>query len=797
MSNQENSAGSSGKTSKDPISLTAHAAGQFLVVGIGASAGGIKALRELFENIPADSGCAYVVILHLSPEFESKLAEILQTKSSIPVIQVTEPVQVQVNHAYVIPPNRSLQMKDGTLVVSHVRTHEERRAPIDIFFRTLAECNDSRAVAVVLSGTGSDGSMGVKRVKEMGGIIMVQHPDEADYPDMPQASLDTHFVDYTLPVAEIPAHIIQYRKHLKSIEIPEEVDDQREEKEEAAMHDIFVQLRTRTGHDFTSYKRATVMRRIARRMSVREVDKLEDYVAYLKANQEESEALLKDLLISVTNFFRDRNAFALLERDVIPVLLKGKKGADVVRVWVTACATGEEAYTIAMLFAEHMATMQDPPQLQIFATDIDDEAIAIARDGLYNAADVADVSPERLQRFFMEEGDGYYRIRRELREFVLFAHHNILRDPPFSRLGLVTCRNLLIYLMRSAQNRVLQTIHFALEPGGYLLLGSSESTDGTGDLYLKVDREQCIYQSRAVQSRPVPPVPEVPAAYRTSTLPPATAHVTRHNEKLSLSSLHYRVLEHYAPPSVLINAEYDIVHLSERAGEYLQISGGEPSYNLLKAVRPELRMELRGALYAAVQNATIVRTTPIPLTLNHDNVLVTLVVRPVVEPSDTARGFLLVVFEKGEAPIGEVIQSVSGPEGVARHLELELSNTRAQLRSTTEQYEIQTEELRASNEELQAINEELRSAAEELETGKEELQSVNEELSTVNQELKVKIDELSHAHNDFQNLMAATNIGTVFLDRSFKSCLHHPSATYSTSYPATLVGPCLILRTIS
>ncbi len=759
-------------TNADSIKLSPKETVKFLIVGIGASAGGIRPLREFFEAIPKDSGCAYVVILHLSPDFNSRLAEILAARAAIPVQQVTEAVKVEPNNGYVIAPGMSMEMFDGMLAVKPIRSYEERRAPIDIFFRTLADNHDARAVSVILSGTGSDGSMGVKRIKERGGIIIAQQPEEAEYRDMPLATLDSGLVDLVLPVAEMPRHIVQYRTHLASLELP--LDDERdreglsrEEQEEAALHEVFVLLRSKTGHDFMGYKRATVLRRIARRMSVREIDKLEHYVSYLKGNPEESEALLKDLLISVTNFFRDKAAFELLERDIIPAILKGKGSNDQIRVWVSACATGEEAYTMAMLFTEALERMSEAPVLQIFATDIDNDAIATARDALYTNADVADVSPERLNRFFVQEGDDAFRVRRELRECILFAHHNILRDPPFSRLSLVSCRNLLIYLMRSAQNRVLQTMHFALQPGGYMLLGSSESTDGAGDLYLTLDREQCIYQSRAVKNPPVPPVPDVPIAYRIATTtiaPVGSTNLLKNIEKLSLTTLHYQVLEQYAPPSALINAEYEIVHLSERAGQFLHMAGGEPSYNLLKAVRPELRMELRSALYSAVHDSNVVRTAPVAVQMEREAAMVTMVVRPVNDPTDTAKGFVLVIFEKGEAP-ADVIVTGNDPDSIVHHLEQELINTRQQLRTGIEQYEVQAEELRASNEELQAINEELRSAAEELETGKEELQSVNEEMVTVNQELKVKIDELSQSHNDFQNLMAATDVGTIFLDR--------------------------------
>lgn len=639
------------KKNEDPVQSPI--AKDFLVVGLGASAGGIKALKEFFENVSERSNCAYVVILHLSPDFESKLAEILQTVSPIPVAQVREErVKVEPNNVYVIPPNKSLQMVDSYLQLSPITTYEERRAPVDIFFRTLAENADGRSVAVILSGTGPNGSMGVKRVKEKGGIIIVQEPQEAEYNDMPHASLDTGLVDYILPVRDIPAQILQYRDHMLAAQAEtDKAAHDKEERDEEAVRDIFTQLRVRTGHDFSSYKRATVMRRIARRMGVREVESLADYAELFRAKPDEAEALLKDLLISVTNFFRDRAAFEALEKKVIPALLKGKRGDDPLRIWVAGCATGEEAYSIAMLLAEATATMSEPPVVQIFATDIDEDAIATAREGIYTNSDVADVSPERLRRFFIEEDKNVFRIRRELRECILFAHHNVLRDPPFSHLDLATCRNLLIYLNRAAQSRVLQTVHFALEPGGYLLLGSAESIDGTGDLYVEVDREQCIFQSRAVQNRPVLPLPAVPAGYRATSaqaeLP--TANIKKSIEKLSLTTLHYQLLEHYAPPSVLVNADYEIVHLSDRAGEYLHIAGGEPSYNLLRAVRPELRMELRAMLYNAVQGSTVVRSASIPMHLGGEGVMVTMTARPVLDPTDTARGFVLVLFEKVKA----------------------------------------------------------------------------------------------------------------------------------------------------
>jgi two-component system CheB/CheR fusion protein len=750
---------------------------EFLIVGLGASAGGIHALKEFFAHVPADSGMAYVVILHLSPDHESKLAEVLQSAAAIPVTQVQDRVRVEPNHVYVISPNQSLAMSDGHLLLSEMTRFEERRAPVDIFFRTLAKSHHSRAVCVVLSGTGADGSMGMKHVKEYGGICIVQDPDEAEYSDMPRNSLASGLVDYILPVAQIPDAIIAYEKHLETIEIPTE-PHQRPESDDKALRDIFTQLRVRTGHDFTNYKRSTVLRRIERRIRINELPNLAAYANYLTDRPQEAHALLRDLLISVTNFFRDLLPFEALEKSIISKLLENKGPEDQVRVWVAGCATGEEAYSVAILFSECLEDLLDAPRVQIFATDIDEWAIAKAREAYYTPNDAVDVAPERLRRFFLKEGEGY-RVRRELREMVLFARHNVIKDPPFSHLDLVTCRNLLIYLNRTAQERLLQVLHFALNPGGYLFLGTSESVQDSNDLFVAIDKDSHIFRSRHVESRVSLPVPSL------SLTTPVIRYQEEHapevvHERLSHLDLHQRLVEQYAPPSLVVNEEYEIVHLSARAGRYLQIPTGEPSYNLLKMIRPELRLELRAALYQAMQNGTNVEATGLEVRVNDHSERVNLMVRPVLQADDKARGFFLVLFEEAREAArtdGEPVESVvSQGEPMARLLEEQLIQTKAQLRATVEQHELQQEAMKASNEELQALNEELRSAAEELETSKEELQSVNEELTTVNQELNIKIEELAQTNNDFHNLINSTDLGTIFLDRAIQVKFFTPRA---------------------
>ena len=742
----------------------------FLIVALGASAGGIAAFQSFFERLAPNTGMAFVVILHLSPDHESQLAEVLQASARIPIQRVTDRVQVKPDHAYVISPRQSLAMADGHLVQVEATRIEERRAPVDIFFRTLAETQRERAVCIVLSGTGADGSMGLKRVKELGGICLVQDPDESEHTDMPRHAIATGLVDEVLPVSKMPGRIVAYREQRRVLQLR---DDPRSptDPDEKALQEIFAQLRQRTGHDFANYRRGTVLRRIERRLGMRQLSGLPSYAKFLRDYPEEAQALLKDLLISVTNFFRDPLRFAALERDVIPRLFEGKRDEQQVRVWITGCATGEEAYSIAMLLAEHGVGTPGTPGAQVFATDIDERALAIARDGFYTLNDAADVSSERLRRFFSKEGNGF-RVRKELREMVLFANHNIIKDPPFSHLDLASCRNLLIYLNAPAQQRVLDVLHFALNPGGYLFLGGSESIERVGDLFVAVSKDAHIFQSRGSLGRPIP-VPSLAVTDRRPRAEPSFE--PRGRDRLASPDLHLRLVAGYAPPSVVVNEEHDIVHLSDKAAMYLQFAGGEPSVNLLKAVRPELRLELRTALYQAAQRRTDVDVRNITVPIDGRAVTVNLLVRPVLREDDPARGFFLVLFEQTEAAdkpaVKPAAQLAADPAG---QLEDEVVRLKSQLRATVEQHDTQAEELKASNEELQAINEELRSATEELETSREELQSLNEELRTVNQELKVKVDEQTQSSNDLQNLINSTDIGTVFLDRTGRIKLYTP-----------------------
>lgn len=755
----------------------------FPVVGIGASAGGLEALSSFFDHTRPDTGMAYVVILHLSPEYESQVDGLLQQHTTMPVQQVTERVRVEPNQVYLVPPSKQLVMEDGHLRLTDDHTPTDRRVPIDRFFRTLADTQTRLSAGIILSGSGSDGASGLKRIKERGGLVIVQDPQEAEADAMPRSALSTGMVDFVLPVVAISDMLLTYWRRGKSIALPEgEADQQTVEVD--ALNEIFAVLRLRTGHDFSQYKRPTLLRRIGRRMQVNGTPDLLTYLELLRSQPGEVQTLLQDLLISVTNFFRDKEAWAALEA-IVPQLFAGKGPADQVRVWVCACATGEEAYSIAILLYEYARTLEHPPAIQVFATDIDTQAIQVARQGAYPDTIAGDITPERLQQCFRVE-HGRYRIRDQIRELVLFAPHNVLHDPPFSRLDLVTCRNLLIYLNREVQERIIRVFHFSLRPGGYLLLGNSESLDEMSSLFTVVDKMQRLFQRGDMPVLTPPPIPSLTAT-RPQLLPPASSR-SRDDRLLAFGELHRQLLTEYATPSVMINQDYELVHLSNGAGRFLQIEAGEPSYNLLRVVLPDLRLDLRTALFLALQQGRTERRQ-VQIALDGKQRSISLVVQPIQQP-DWASGYFLVFF----SDLGDGSASVTPPSNASSvfvsQLEVELQRTRDELRMTVEQYETAAEEYKATNEELQAINEELRAASEELETSKEELQVVNEELTTVNQELKHKVEEISQTNNDLQNLIASTQIGTIFLNRELQITRYTPSAqTIFNLIPTDLYRP--------
>jgi PAS domain S-box-containing protein len=751
----------------------------FLLVGIGASAGGIKALKEFFAAMPADSGMAFVVILHLSQTHKSNLAEILQRETEMAVEQVTETVKVEPNKVYVIPPAKHLELTDGIIKLKEPERVKGVRVPIDRFFRSLADAYGTKAVCIILSGTGSDGTNGMKHVKGKDGFAIVQDPRDAEYDGMPRSAIETRIADVVLPIAEMPEKLLFVRDTTEKFRLTDGKDGEvaKEIKNIELLRDVLTLLKVRTGHDFSNYKRPTLVRRAARHLQIHETDDLEVYLKILRERPDEVLSLLKNLLINVTNFFRDKDAFDALEKTVIPALFEGKTSENQVRVWVAGCATGEEAYSMAILLQEYAANLPDPPKIQVFASDVDDDAIAGAREGRFTEAIVSDVSPERLRQFFVKEEDDGYWIRKAIREMVLFAPHNILRDPPFSRLDLISCRNVLIYLNRETQEKVLRVFHFALREGGFLFLGSSESAESTANIFSAIDKKHRIYQCRPSSAAwNAPPGMPLTGAWspKISDYPPRTRGFLQ-----SFGELHHRLIEQYAPPSVLVNEEGDILHSSENVWRFLRFAGGDPTANLLKVVHPDLLSDVRAALFTARKENKTVEAKSIRVKFDAEEKFVNLTVRPVGTPEAAA----LVIFEEiGDAPQGEesvqaIVAGDKAMESVVRRMEDELRNTKDQLRNTIEQYETSNEEQKAANEELQAINEELRSASEELETSKEELQSVNEELTTVNHELKDKVDEVTRTHSDLQYLMQSTDIATIFLDRELKIKRYTPRAT--------------------
>ncbi|RZT42489.1 CheR family methyltransferase [Cupriavidus agavae] len=765
----------------------------FPVVGIGASAGGVEALKTFFETLPARTGAAYVIVVHLSPDHESLLPEILGGVTSMPVIQVTDAVPVEANHVYLIAPSKVLTMVDSILRVQPLASRDDRRAAIDLFFRSLAEAHRERAVAIVLSGAASDGAVGITRIKELGGIVMAQHPEDAGVSSMPRAAIGTGQVDFVMPVSEMPQKLMEMWSNVQRMrgatEALHETDEELATVNERVLREIMVILRTRTSHDFRQYKRATVLRRIERRMQVNGLAELAEYRDFLHEHPEETPQLLQDMLISVTNFFRDREAFDALQSEVIPQLLDQRPASEPIRIWSAGCATGEEAYSVAMLLQDASSRSAEGVPFQVFATDIDERAITYARTGLYPESILADVEPGRARHFLVKDA-AHYRVKKELREHVLFALHNLLRDPPFSRLDMICCRNLLIYLDRDAQHDVLRTFHFALRPGGFLFLGSSEAADSVGGLFTVVDKKARIYRAN-VAVRSDAPVP-MTATMQSARLP-LTVMTQPGRRKFSFGDLHQRVVEQYAPPSVLVSRESDIVHLSDRAGRFLQYAGGEPSHNIIAAVRPELRLELRTAIFQALQANHSVEARRVQLTREGRRFFVNMIARPVHDAEANA-DFVLILFDEVEDSMSADadVQQKPMPDPVVRQLERELQRTKEQLQATIEQSETSTEELKASNEELQAMNEELRSATEELETSKEELQSINEELTTVNAELKSKVEETSKINDDLHNLITANDIGTIFVDRTMRIKRYTPRATDVFSIIPSDIGRSLL-----
>ncbi|HTO84778.1 MAG TPA: chemotaxis protein CheB [Methylomirabilota bacterium] len=729
------------------------------VVGVGASAGGLEAFQEFLSGLPDNTGLAFVLVQHLSPQHKSMLEELLRRHSKMPVAEIKQDTPIQPNRIYVIPPNATLTVQGSRLHLAPAKKRDGRM-PIDDFFSSLAETMGERAACVVLSGTGSDGTLGLRAIKEHGGFSMAQTEESAKYDGMLRSAIATGLVDYVLPAEEMAGKLVEYFRHLTEVDGQKDADGVSRETT-AYLGRILTVLGSRTKHDFTGYKEKTVARRVQRRMQALQIGSPEQYLKRLRTEPREIDLLFQDLLINVTNFFRDPEAFEALDTHVISHLMQSGKSS--IRVWVPGCATGEEAYSIGILLRERMAQIDNPPRVQIFATDIDDNALETARLGRYPLTIAKDVSPERLERFFVKD-EGAYRVVKDLREMCIFSLHNVLRDPPFSKQDLVSCRNLLIYLNAPIQSRLLQIFHYALRPGGFLFLGNTESVAQQPLLFANLDKTHHIYSWR-------------PHAEAQIRFPLATSHAEdkegeanrpKAEAKRSVAELAEHVVLSYAPAYVVINADQSVLSFSPRTGKYLEHPAGAPNVDLLQMARRGLRLDLRAAINKAIQTGRRAVQPDVAVQINGGTQRVNIIVQPFGAGGGGREGTLFVVIfqDMGEIKLeaeGIVDETNIDASGV-QQLENELRLAHAQRQSITEELEATNEELKSSNEELSSMNEELQSTNEELETSKEELQSINEELQTINTQLQSSNEDLRRANSDMKNLLESTQIATLFLD---------------------------------
>lgn len=749
------------------------------IVGIGGSAGSLEAYEQFFKNMPSDTGMAFVLVPHLDPTQKGIMPEIIQRLTKMKVFRVEDGMKVQPNNIYVIPPNKDMSIFHGTLHLMEPAAPRGLRMPIDYFFRHLAEDQKERAICIILSGMGSDGTLGLKAIKENLGMAMVQDPESAKYDVMPRNAIETGLVDYVLPPDKMPEKLISYVTHV--INVPK-VKPVVEDKTISALPKILLLLRDKTGHDFSLYKKNMLYRRIERRMSVHQISNIAHYVRLLQENPHELELLFKELLIGVTSFFRDPEAFQILKEKALIPLIKGKTEDTTLRVWVPGCSTGEEAYSIAILLKECVEKIKpkDMFKIQIFATDIDKEAIEKARLGIFPANIAADVTPETLERFFVKTGDNY-QIRKDIREMIVFAPQNIIMDPPFSKIDLISCRNLLIYLSPELQKKLLPLFFYALNPNGILFLGSSESIGGFTDLFQVVDSKWKIFKRKELVPSRLP-VLELPLAFasRVEAKIKGIARVPGELEASIPEMVQKIVLETLSPPVVVINENGDILYLTGKTGKYLEPPVGKANLNIYAMAREGLRFELASAIRKANKERKPVFIRGLRIMSNGGEIAVNLTVKPFGE-QENLKGMLMVIFEEAKTPEKDKIKAKGKGRMSYRKeieaLEKELKYTKEYLQTVIEEMETSQEELKATNEELQSTNEELQSTNEELMTSKEELQSLNEELVTVNAELQNKIEELSAANNDMKNLLDSTEIATIFLDNNLNIKSFTSSAT--------------------
>ncbi len=748
----------------------------FPIVGIGASAGGLGALQQFLSHVPPGSGLAIVIVQHLDPDRHGMLVELLQRHSAVPVLQASDQMQVEPNHVYVIPPGRDLAILHGVLQLLEPPEPRGLRLPIDTFFKSLAQDRQEHSIGVILSGMGSDGTLGLRAIRQAAGACFVQTPASAQFDSMPRSAIDSGVADVIAPTDELPARILAFIAHARlGVDADTPAELLVDQKDSGLLDKIILQLRNQTGHDFSQYKKSTLARRIERRMGLHQLARLGDYLRYLREDPPEGELLFNELLIGVTSFFRDPVMWDEIRTEVIPALLARYPDGAALRAWTPGCSTGEEAYSLAMSFKEALEAIRPTHRysLQIFASDLDKEAIATARAGVYPRAIAADVSEQRLSRYFVEDVGGF-RVCNELREMVVFAEQNIIADPPFTKLDLLSCRNLLIYLEASLQAKLIQLFHYSLNPGGVLVLGSAESIGAGSALFASIPGKSRIFRRLDAAARVLPP--DFPAAFGsamsktgagTAVAPLGALPCTPNLQTLVERTL----LQRYAPAAVLVSNEGDLLYVSGRTGKYLEPSSGRASLNLFSMAREGLKEALGETFHRAMREQTVGTLKSVKLDADGPAQRVDVIVQP-LPASATGRAMALVVFvdtptparRRGRAAEVEQPGSAERLEALAR----ELLQAREEAKSTREEMQTSQEELKSTNEELQSTNEELQSTNEELTTSKEEMQSMNEELQTVNHELQAKLTELSRASNDMKNLLDSTEIATLFLDDTLK-----------------------------